>query len=138
MVLLRRSVLASFAVCVSHSVVSDSQPHGLEPARFLCPWDSPSKNAGVGCHFLLPGIFLIQGSNPHLLHLLHWQAGSLPLSHLGSPTSFATQQQRIKRVKQIKSCQKKADTLSCFSSPSCLTLCKWWVLYNRFMKHQTL
>ena len=26
-----------------------------------------------------------QGSNPHLLHLLHWQADSLPLSHLGSP-----------------------------------------------------
>jgi len=32
----------------------------------------------VGCHALLWGIFLIQGSNPHLLLLLHWQAGSLP------------------------------------------------------------
>ena len=31
-------------------------------------------------HALLQGIFLTQGSNPHLLHLLHWQAGSLPLS----------------------------------------------------------
>ena len=41
-------------------------------------WSSPSKNTGVGCHFLLQGIFLTQGSNPHLLHLLHWQAGSLP------------------------------------------------------------
>ena len=39
------------------------------------PWDSPGKNTGVGCHFLLQGIFLTQGSN---LHLLHWQAGSLP------------------------------------------------------------
>ena len=28
----------------------------------------PSKNTGVGCHFLLQGIFLTQGSNPHLLH----------------------------------------------------------------------
>ena len=39
-------------------------------------------NTGVGCHFLLQGILLIQGSNPHLLH---WQADSLPLSHQGSP-----------------------------------------------------
>ena len=34
----------------------------------LCPWNSPGKNTGVGCHFLLQGIFLTQGSNPHLLH----------------------------------------------------------------------
>ena len=32
-----------------------------------------------------PGIFSFQGLNPHLLRLLHWQAGSLALSHLGSP-----------------------------------------------------
>ena len=44
------------------------QPHGLEPARLLCPWDSPGKNTAVGCHFLLQGIFLTQGSNPGLLH----------------------------------------------------------------------
>ena len=49
---------------------------------FLCPWDFPGKNTGVGCHFLLQGIFLTQGLNPCLLH---WQADSLPLSHLGSP-----------------------------------------------------
>ena len=36
---------------------------------------------GVGCHFLLQGIFLHQGLNPHLLH---WQANSLLLSHLRS------------------------------------------------------
>ena len=44
------------------------------------PWDSPSKNNGVGCHSLLQGIFPTQGSNPHLLCLLHWQTGSLPLA----------------------------------------------------------
>ena len=48
----------------------------------LCPWDFPGTNTGVGCYFLLQKIFLIQGSN---LCLLHWQADSLPLSHLGSP-----------------------------------------------------
>ena len=30
-----------------------SQPHGLQPTRLPCPWDSPGKNTGVGCHFLL-------------------------------------------------------------------------------------
>ena len=63
------------------------QPPGLQPSRFLCPWDSPGKNTGAGCHFLLQGIFLIQASNPCLLCLLHLQAGSLPLCHLGSPIS---------------------------------------------------
>ena len=64
----------------SHSVVSDSLwPHAL------CPWDFQGKNTGVGCPFLLQGIFPTQGWNPSLLHLLHWQTGSLPLSHLGSP-----------------------------------------------------
>ena len=49
---------------VSHSVVSNSLwPHGLKPTRSLCPWDSPDKNTGVGCHFLLQGIFPTQGLN---------------------------------------------------------------------------
>ena len=33
------------------------QPHGLQPARLLCPWGFPGKNTGVGYHFLLHGIF---------------------------------------------------------------------------------
>ena len=41
---------------------------GLYPARLLCPWDSPGKNAGVGCHALLQGIFPTQGENLGLLH----------------------------------------------------------------------
>ena len=36
------------------SVVSDSvRPHRQQPTRRPCPWDSPGKNSGVGCHFLL-------------------------------------------------------------------------------------
>ena len=63
---------------VSCSVVSDSlRPHGLEPTRLLCPWDSPGKNTGVVCYFLLQGIFPTRGLNPHLLGLLRWPAGSL-------------------------------------------------------------
>ena len=55
-------------------------PHGLKPSRLLCPWDSPGKNTGVGCHALLQGIFLTQGANPCFLCLLHCQVGSLPLA----------------------------------------------------------
>ena len=39
-------------------------PWTIQPSGLLCPWDSPGKNAGVGCHFLLQGIFPTQGSNP--------------------------------------------------------------------------
>ena len=71
---------------VLSSVMSNSlQPHGLKPARLLCPWNSPGKNAGEGCHFQLQGIFTTQGLNPSLMCLLHWQVESLPLHHLGSP-----------------------------------------------------
>ena len=45
----------------------------------------PGKNTGVGCHFLLQGIFMTQGLNPHLLCLLHWQASSLPPAPPGKP-----------------------------------------------------
>ena len=59
---------------------------------FTIPWtvacqaplsmDFPGKNTGVGCHFLLQGVFPTQGSNPHLLCLLHGEANSLPPHHL--------------------------------------------------------
>ena len=42
--------------------------HGLYLARLLYPWDFSGKNTGVGCHFLLQGIFLTQGLNSGLLH----------------------------------------------------------------------
>ena len=46
----------------SRSVVSNSlRLHGLQPARLLCPWNSPGQNPGVGSHSLLQGIFPTQG-----------------------------------------------------------------------------
>ena len=48
-----------------------------------CPWDFPGKNTGVGCHFLLQGIFLTQGSN---LGLLHCRQTLYRLSYQGSYT----------------------------------------------------
>ena len=52
----------------------------IRPISLLCPWDFSGQNTGVGCHFLFQGIFPAQGSNPHLLRLLHLQVDSLPLS----------------------------------------------------------
>ena len=69
------------------SVESDSlQSTGLWPTRLLCPWDSPGKNAGVSCMPSSRESSLTQGLNPHLLCLLHWQAGSLPLVPPGKPS----------------------------------------------------
>ena len=48
----------------------------------LCPWDSPGKNTGVGCHSLLQGILLTQGLNPGLLHC---RQIVYHLSHQGIP-----------------------------------------------------
>ena len=64
------------------SVVADSlRPHGLKPTRFLWLWNSPGKNIGMGCLFLLQGIFLTQELNPRLLqwrqilyHCATWEA----------------------------------------------------------------
>ena len=51
------------------TVVSSSlRSCGPSPARFLCPWDSPGENTGVGFHSLRQGIFPTQGSNLGLLH----------------------------------------------------------------------
>ena len=63
-----RLLIESESDSISHSVLSDSLwPHGLQPTRLLSPWNSPGKKTGVGCHFLLQEIFLIQESNPGLL-----------------------------------------------------------------------
>ena len=72
--------------------------HGA--TRFLCPWDFPGKNTEVCCCFLLQGIFPTQGSNPHLLWLLHWQPDSLPLSHLASPS--ASREVQVNRISESR------------------------------------
>ena len=47
--------------------------------------DSPGNNTTVSGHVLLQAIFPTQGLKPHLLCLLKWQAGSLPLAPPGKP-----------------------------------------------------
>ena len=83
-----------------HSVMSDSlftplskRVSHFEPARLLCPWNSPGKNTGVGSHSLLQGIFLTQGLNLGLP--LHRQ-----ILCQGSPIHYKTYPQ-IKLLKMI-------------------------------------
>ena len=73
-------------VHASCSVMSNSfRPHGLQPARLLCPWNSPGKNTGVDSHRLFQGIFQTQWSN---LDLLYWSRILYYLSHQRSPLLF--------------------------------------------------
>ena len=84
--LVKGSVLCNATFCVCACVCTLSRFR-----LFGSPWtvahqaplsiEFPSKNTGVGCHFLLQGIFPTQGSNPSFLHLFHWKADSLPLRH---------------------------------------------------------
>ena len=71
----------------------------------LCLWDSPGKSIGVGCHFLLQGIYLTQGLNPHLLYLLQWQADSLSLVPSGKPIIGQKHHLLLKQEEEIISIQ---------------------------------
>ena len=54
MILQSRSWAYCCCCCWVASFMSNSvQPHRRQPTRLPCPWDSPGKNTGVGCHFLL-------------------------------------------------------------------------------------
>ena len=61
--------------------MSNSENPWTVATRIPCLWDVSGKNTGMACHFLLQGIFPVQGLN---LHLLHWQGDSLPLSQQAS------------------------------------------------------
>ena len=76
---------------VSHSVMSDSVTPRTVAHQALCPGNFPGKNTGVGCHFLLQGIFLIQGSN---LDLFHCSQILYHLSYQGSPHKSSQQNQK--------------------------------------------
>ena len=85
----------SMAVSAAHacyvtSVLPDSLwPYGLQHTRLLCPWGFSRQKYWSGLPCSLPGDLPTQGSNLHLLHLLHWQVGSLPLVLPGKPTFSA-------------------------------------------------
>ena len=95
----------SFVVVQALSHVQFFATRGPWPARLLCPWDSPGRNTGVGCHFLLQEISLNQGSIPGLLC---YQVDSLPLTTSETPwsLSFLCSHPPLPRsfISQIKLC----------------------------------
>jgi len=74
----------------TQSCLTLCDPKNCNPPGF-CPWNFPGKNTGVGCHFLLQGIFLTQGLNPSFLSCLHWQVDSLPAEPPGKEDTFKKQ-----------------------------------------------
>ena len=99
-----------------HSVMFNSwQTH--EPTRLPCPWNSPGRNTGVGCHFLLQGIFLTQEWNPGLPHC---KQSLYHLSHKGSP------------IKQVR-CWWTPSAFVCLGNSLFLLCSEWqfcWIEYS--------
>ena len=60
-------LVSSYSLCVLTHVQVFAAPWTVAH-RLFCPWGFPGKYTGVGCHFLLQGIFLKQGLNPQILH----------------------------------------------------------------------
>ena len=85
-------VLVPMCVCAKslQACLTLCDPMDCSPSGSSVHGDSPGKNTGVGCHFLLQGIFPTQRPNWHLLCLLHWQVGSLPVVLPGKPFIYST------------------------------------------------
>ena len=87
----RLCLLVSFTthcVCCRFSCVRLFGTTWTTALQVLCPQDSPGKSTGVGCHTFLQGIFLTQGWNPSLLHLLYCRQILHLLSHRYHPMGW--------------------------------------------------
>ena len=81
------SIILKSKVKVKMLVVPDSlRPHGLQSSRLFCPWNSPGKNTGVGCHFLLQWNLSVQFSSvaqscPTVCNPMNRSMPGLPVHH---------------------------------------------------------
>ena len=99
------SNLLNWLLCVrfiAKSCLTLLQLHGLKPATLLCPRDFSGKNTRMGCHSLLQGTFLTQGSNSHLLYcpwiLYYWltrEAPKLTLRPMSMGYAYWSQKYKI-------------------------------------------
>ena len=106
-------VCSVFQLCPSlcnpmNCTLPGSSVHGVFWARIL-EW---------GCQFLLQVIFPTQGLNLHLLCLLHWQANSLPLSHLGRPEAFITLIPKLGKDTTIKESYRPESSVNIYAKSS--------------------
>ena len=84
-------------------------PHGLYPARLLCPWNFSGKNTGMGSLSLIQGIFPTQGSNPGLLHC-RWILYQLSHREAQLIRALLKERQTGKKKKKIQSKKLKPKT----------------------------
>ena len=75
------------------------------------------KNTGVGYHTLFQEIFLTQGSNLRLLHLLLWQMGSLLLAPPGKPNVTVENKSTIDRRREFMIPDKRSKTVTKIQQP---------------------
>ena len=95
-----------------------------EPARLLWSMGFPRQEYWSGLHFLLQGIFLTQGLNPCLLHVLHWQVDSSPLSHLGS-LYIVNSTEYLGSVYPVLALNSAKKLLATYLKLPSLVSCKW-------------
>ena len=108
---------------LSRSGVSDSlQPFGSQPTRLFCPLGFSSRSVGVGCHFLLQGIFPTQGSNSHLLCLLYRRQILYPQSHRESSNQQSLYSSHCEKSQYLK----KIPWSSIGRKTQSHTLTEWW------------
>ena len=112
---------------LSPSCPTVCDPMDCSPPGSSVHGDSLGKNSGVGCHFLLQGIFSTQGLNSLSLSLLHWQAGSLPLAPPGKPLTTVT----MADIPWSPENEKKGNSLIHSWSPQCFR----FILFHLYSAH---
>ena len=117
-------------------------PTACSPPGSSVHGDSPGENTAVDCLALLQGIFLIQGSNPWLLYLLHWQAGALPLEPPGKPLHCLVELKPPPRTsgakKYLLSLGSKDTVTSAVDGPCYQNMNNSGVTQKRLLSHQCL
>ena len=98
--------MSSIYVCMLHAKSLQSCSTLCDPVD--CSHEAPLsmgslQNTGVGCHAVLQGLFLTQGSNLCLLHLLYKQAGSLPLVPPKCKANFMGEKMDQNSLETVKS-----------------------------------
>ena len=121
--------MLSFSYCFIKEILLLFQFYSS--ARLLCPWNSPGKNTGMGCHSLLQGIFLTQILNPGLQILYRVNHQGRP--YKGSIVIIPILQFRKPRIREsfcnvcevTQSAGKKGQ-----GSPSaCSVVCEWFTAF---------
>ena len=91
------------------------RPHRWQSTRAHRPWDSQSKNTGVGCHFLLQGLFPTQGLNSDVRHCRQ----TLPSEPQGSPIHKLENNYLWWRHRSTVACRRVRDTDSSSHGRQC-------------------